>query len=85
MERIVKVPFQGKMVDGVELEFKTKIEGWNEYEISDGSIIRVKLVTTSVVRISDQYDQEGNPIYAVKTSNVMAVSPPGKLRKGTDN
>jgi hypothetical protein len=40
---------------------------------------------TNIVRLLDKRDQEGNPIYVAKTSNVMAVSVPGKLKKGTDN
>ena len=85
MEKTVKIPFQGKMVDGVELDFKTKIEEWNEYQISDGTILRIKLVTTNIVRLSGEYDQEGNPVYVAKSANVVVVSPPGKLMKGTDN
>ena len=85
MDKIVKVPYQGKTVDGVDLEFKTKSEGWNEYETSDGSVIRIKVIASNIVRIEGESDQEGNPIYAVKSTNVMAVSPPGKLRKRTNN
>ena len=85
MDRIVKIPYQAAMVDAEELDFQTMKEEWNEYQISDGSTIRIKLVMTNIVRLLDKRDQEGNPIYVAKTSNVMAVSVPGKLKKGTDN
>jgi hypothetical protein len=78
----VKVPFQGAMVDGVEMDFKTIREEWNEYQISDGSTIRVKLVMTNIVKLKDKHDQTGTPIYSVKSSNVLAVSVPEKSNKG---
>jgi hypothetical protein len=83
MERNVKIPYQGLTVDGEELDFKTVSEEWNEYQTSDGSTIRLKLVLTNIVKLLDKTDQDGNPIYVAKSSNVMAVSVPGKMKKGT--
>jgi len=83
MERITKVPYQGTIVEGVEMDFKTIKEDWNEYQLGDGSIIRMKVVVTNIVRLEDKYDNVGNPIYVVKSSNVLTVSAPEKLKKGT--
>lgn len=86
MERNVRVLYQGNPVEGVEMEFKTINEEWNEYQTGDGSTIRIKLVMTNIVRLPDQCrDPDGNPIYMAKTSNVMAVSLPGTIKKGTVN
>jgi hypothetical protein len=84
MERNVKVTFRNELVDGLEMDFKTISEEWNEYQSADGSTIRIKLVMTNIVKL-DKTDQDGNPIYVAKTSNVMAVSLPGKSKKGTVN
>lgn len=81
MEKKVKVNFQGKLLDGVEMDFKAK-EEWSIVEVSDGTIIRMKPVPTIVVKVVDQYDPAGNPVYTVQTSNVMAVSAPEELKKG---
>lgn len=81
MEKPVKVNFQGKQVDGVELDFKARKEEWNEYEVSDGTIIRMKLVATNIVRLENQYDRDGNPIYTVKSSNVLGITAPENLMK----
>jgi hypothetical protein len=83
MERITKVLYKGSTVEGVEMDFKTIKEEWNEYQLNDGSIIRMKLVVTNIVRVPDQYDNVGNPIYVVRSSNVLTVSAPEKLKKGT--
>jgi hypothetical protein len=47
--------------------------------VEDGTVLRVKLVATEVVRLDGQYDQEGNPIYMVNSTNVLAVSSPEDL------
>jgi hypothetical protein len=83
MERTIKVPFEGKNVDGVELDFKTTKEEWNEYELTDGTIIRLKVVVTNIARLTDKYDNVGNPMYIVRSSNVLGISAPEKLKKGT--
>jgi len=76
----VKGP-DGRMVDAVELSFRSSGENWNEYLLDDGTVIRVKLVVTDVVRLDGQYDQVGNPVYLVQSTNVLAVSAADKLRK----
>jgi hypothetical protein len=83
MERTVRVPFEGKTVEGIDLDFKTQKEEWNEYQVNDGTIIRMKVVVTNIARVIDKYDNDGNPIYVVKSSNVLTVSAPEKIRKGT--
>jgi len=83
MERTIKVPFEGKTVDGLDMDFKSIKEDWNEYQINDGTIVRMKVVVVNIAKVTDKYDNEGNPVYIVKTSNVLAISAPEKLKKGT--
>jgi hypothetical protein len=83
MERNIKVPFEGKIVEGLEMDFKSVKEDWNEYQVNDGVIIRMKVVVTNIAKIPDKYDPEGNPIYVVKSSNVLSTSAPEKLKKGS--
>jgi len=83
MERIVKVPYQGLTVDGIEVDFKALREEWNEYEASDGSTVRLKVIVTNIVRLKDKFDSVGNPIYVVRSSNVLSTSVSEKSKKGT--
>jgi len=83
MERIVKVPYQGLTVDGIEVDFKALREEWNEYEASDGSTVRLKVIVTNIVRLKDKFDSVDNPIYVVKSSNVLSTSVSEKSKKGT--
>ena len=65
----------GQMHDGVEVGFRsTSGEYWNEYLLDDGTVIRVKVVVIGVVRLDDAYDPEGQPLYAVKSNNIVVVS-----------
>jgi hypothetical protein len=82
MNRKTKVTLaDGTEMPAVELGFQTSGEHWNEYILDDGSVVKIKLVATSVVRLEDQYDVNGAPVYLVQSTNVMAVSPPDELRK----
>jgi hypothetical protein len=43
-------------------------EFFNDYELADGSVLRVKSVVTAVLRVEGQFNSEGRPIYLVVTS-----------------
>lgn len=83
MGRQTKVNFQGRLVDGEEMDFKSK-EEWIVIEVSDGAILRLKPVPVSIVKVFDQYDPLGNPVYVVNASNIMSVSVPEELKKGAE-
>ncbi len=76
-----KMPYKEQEVDATEVDFQTRKEDWNEYQLMDGSVIKVKLVVGSIFRIPDEYDNEGNPIYIVRSKNVLMVRSPDTLRK----
>ena len=70
------------MVDGSEVPIIESTERWTELRLEDGTILRVKPNVLSAVRIDDNYDQDGNPLYAIKGSQTMTiVSTPEHLRK----
>jgi hypothetical protein len=59
-------------VEKVEVQAKPFSEEWNQYTLSDGTPVRVKLVLISVFR-TKHYDQLGEPVYVVKSDNILAV------------
>ncbi|MBM4294016.1 MAG: hypothetical protein FJ126_03820 [Deltaproteobacteria bacterium] len=83
MERKTKVSFQGREIEVVEVDFKVIKEEWNEYDLADGTRIRLKVVATSFARALDEFDNDGNPVYIVKTSNVLGLSAPENLKRGS--
>lgn len=76
----VRLP-DGREVGALELGFQTSGEHWNEYLLDDGSVVRIKLIMTSVARVEGEFDPSGAPVYVAQSTNVMSVSPPDELRK----
>ena len=76
-----KINFQGREVDATEVEFQTRKEDWNEYQLMDGSIIKMKLVVSGIFRIDGLFDNEGNPVYQIKSTNVPVVKSPDTLKR----
>jgi hypothetical protein len=73
-----------KMIEGNEVPITESTERWTELHLEDGAIIRVKPNVLSAIRVDGQYDQDGNPMYALKGSQTMTiVSVPDHLRKGS--
>ena len=79
-KRKVNLPGRGE-VEAEEVGFRPLQEFWNEYHLDDGTTLRLKLVLTTAYIVPDAYDAEGNPVYAVISTNVMAVNAPDNLRR----
>ena len=52
---------------------KALVEHFSEYELEDGSVIRVKSTPNSVLRVEGQYNLDGSPLYIVLTTPVVNV------------
>jgi hypothetical protein len=68
-----KMPIFGKEIDVADVPVVTATETINEYKLEDGSLLRVKNVVTSVVRIEDQFNADGTPIYLIFSTPVTVV------------
>jgi hypothetical protein len=75
----------GEPIEVEQIPFRSGQENWNEYLLEDGTVIRLKTVVTDVQRGVGLYDPEGNPMYFVKTANIVNVDAPEKLRKGIED
>lgn len=61
--------------------FQTGAEHWNEYLLTDGSVVRLKAVVTEILKVDGKFDNEGNPVYVVKSANVVTVSASDRARE----
>jgi hypothetical protein len=69
-----QVTLGGVTVEVTQIEIvDRRHEQPNEYELADGSIIRVTNPTTVVYRIEGPKDLEGNPAYYVKNGTSVTV------------
>jgi hypothetical protein len=48
-------------------------EHFNEYELEDGTVLRVKHVPHTILRVDGQYDSNGKPVYIVLATPVASV------------
>ena len=80
-QNTVKIQFGGKQVDATPIDVNQAAEKWNEYLLEDGSVLKMKLVLKKVYRIEGQYDMEGNPIYAMQSTNVSSTTSPSELKR----
>lgn len=66
--------------EGEDVDFQVVREDWNEYKLSDGTTLKVKLVLVGVKRLK-KHQPDGNPIYVINATNVVrAVDVPEKLK-----
>jgi hypothetical protein len=57
-------------------------ERFVQYKLEDGTVLKVKNVATSVLRVDNEYLPDGNPVYLVLSNPVVSVvsSPLNKNR-----
>ncbi|MFC1870972.1 hypothetical protein ACFLYF_01015 [Chloroflexota bacterium] len=68
----MKVPYQGRQVEGQSVDFLTRKEDFNEYQLGDGKILRIKMVVTRIIKLEEEKAPDGKPIYLVQSQNIVA-------------
>lgn len=81
MSRKKKVRLGDKEIEGTVVDINSSQENWNQYLLSDGCVLRLKAVATEIIRADEEYDPEGNPLYLVKSTNIIAVSGTEELKR----
>ena len=76
-----KINFNGEEVEALPIDINQTNEYWNQYLLDDGTVIKMKLVATKVLRVDNKYDQEGNPLYIIQSTNITSVNAPVNLKK----
>jgi hypothetical protein len=77
-----KIPVAGgQEVDATVMPFQVGSENWNEYLLEDGTVLRVKLVATEVVKVDDAYNANNEPVYLIRSQNIVAPSVPDRLMR----
>lgn len=74
----IKTP-DGRVVNGEEANIVKATEHWNKYKLSDGVIIEAKLVISEIIKIVDEYNELGEPVYVIKSQNIMKEKVPEEL------
>jgi hypothetical protein len=76
-----KYTFGGREIMGQEVEFEPEgAERWNVYLLEDGTKLKLKSVAATIVRL-DEFLPNGDPMYVVNASNVVATDIPENLKR----
>jgi hypothetical protein len=76
----VRLP-NGREVEARNVDFETQKEDWNEYKLEDGTILRFKTVVSSIIRTENYDPMTGDPIYHVRSTNILRVKVPDELKR----
>ena len=79
----VRIKFGSEVVEATPININQSNEYFNQYVLEDGTLIKMKLVATKAFRIDGRYDQEGNPVYFIRSTNVMSADASAHLKKGS--
>ena len=63
----------GSDVEVADVPIKSATEMFNEYTLEDGSVLKVKNVANSIVRVVGQTLPDGSPLFLVFTTPVVNV------------
>jgi len=63
----------GKEMEVADVPITDMKEPSSEYHLEDGSVLRVRNVATAILRVQDQFNPDGTPIYLVLTSPAVTV------------
>jgi hypothetical protein len=66
---------------GEQMDVVTSKDGWSEYTLDDGSILRLKATLVDAKRAVGQYSSDGNPLYLLQYTVINQLISPEKLRK----
>jgi S-adenosylhomocysteine hydrolase len=56
-------------------------EGWSEFTLQDGTVIRAKAVLLDVKKMINQFNAEGDPIYLMQMIMANQTRVPTSLKK----
>jgi hypothetical protein len=77
----VTINMGGRQVQATPVDVNQSSERWNEYFLEDGTVLKMKLVLKKVFKVEGEFDEEGNPVYVMQSTNVTSVSAPGDTKK----
>jgi hypothetical protein len=76
-----KVDFQGKQCNGKVLNFTSSEPEWLIIKVEDGTVIKVKLLLTEIIRAVGEHYENGEPGYLYSYNIMQSIVGPDALQK----
>lgn len=64
----------GSIVKGIVVGIEESTERFSIIRLEDGTVLKTKLSPIEVLRVDGSWDDEGNPMYVLKSHNVVTVA-----------
>jgi hypothetical protein len=65
----------GKVAEGSPIDYETVKEHWNEYRLSNGAHVRLRLVPTEFL-VTGEKNEAGDPVIAVSAQMLVTYQKP---------
>lgn len=77
-----KVDYNGKQCDAIPIDFDTSVgEKWAIYKLEDKSEIRLKFEVIEIMKVIDEYQPNGEPVYLFTHTTQLVTRAPDNLQK----
>lgn len=63
----------------MRLRFSAANEPWTEYQLEDGTIVRVRVIMVRAVKRDGQFNDQGAPLYDLEMQQIVNVDAPSEL------
>ena len=74
----MKMQYQGQEVIADVMEVIQDNEKWSEYQLKDGTVVRIKTVVLKIMKLRGIKDEQGNQSYAVNSKLIVSAIEPGE-------
>jgi hypothetical protein len=71
----------GKDFTGENVGVESSNEPWAQYELSDGTTVKVKMVMLEAIRLDTYNEMTGDPIYQFQFQQIVGIFPPEALKR----
>jgi hypothetical protein len=79
LERTVSEIRTASPQNTIEIEMVEAKERWSEYQLADGTTLRIKPVMIAVFREDGQLTADGEPVYSMKSTLITDVRAPARI------
>ncbi len=83
MAGIKKLFLGDRLVEADVMDFEEVDVPWTKIKVEDETLLEMKYTVSEVLRIRDQYTDYGEPLYIVRSQNVLRSDVPEKLLRSS--
>ena len=69
----MKIKFQDREVEANEIQVLSSSEPWNEYQLVNGKILKIKFVAMAIYEAVSEKLPDGTPLYIITSQNIVRL------------